>query len=72
MAGGEGALARKLDFGEFTTAVTSTGSTGRASLRLAAPSRALPAPDKYQQLERRRRTAQINARHLLDRMEPGE
>jgi hypothetical protein len=74
MSGFEGALARKLDFGELPTAVTSTGGSGRAALKLAGrPGRLTEADkDKYEQLERRRRTAQINARHLLDRMEPGE
>jgi hypothetical protein len=72
MSGFEGALARKLDFGELPTAVTSTGGSGRAALKLAGRSGRLTEADKYEQLERRRRTAQINARHLLDRMEPGE
>jgi hypothetical protein len=71
MSGFEGALARKLDFGELPTAVTSTGGSGRAALKLA-PRPGRLTGDKYEQLERRRRTAQINARHLLDRMEPGE
>ena len=72
MSGFEGALARKLDFGELPTAVTSTGGSGRAALKLAGRPGRLTGADKYEQLERRRRTAQINARHLLDRMEPGE
>jgi hypothetical protein len=72
MSGFEGALARKLDFGELPTAVTSTGGSGRAALKLAPRPGRLTGADKYEQLERRRRTAQINARHLLDRMEPGE
>jgi hypothetical protein len=62
--GTEGALARKLDFGELPTAVTSTGGRGRAALRLA-PSRGLTGPDKYEILARRRRQAQIQARRLL-------
>jgi hypothetical protein len=72
MSGFEGTLARKLDFGELPTAVTSTGGNGGAALRLAARPGRLTGADKYEQMERRRRTAQINARHLLDRMEPGK
>jgi hypothetical protein len=68
MAGFEGTLARKLDFGELPGAVTSTGGRGRAALRLT-PSRRLTGPDKYDVLERRRRHAQINARHLLALMD---
>src|SRR5262245_57948117 len=36
MSGFEGTLALKLDFGDLPTRVTSTGSRGRAGLRLAA------------------------------------
>ena len=68
MSGFEGALARKLDFGELATAVTSTGGRGRAALRLA-PTGRLTGPDKYQILERRRRRAQISARRLLALMD---
>lgn len=68
MAGFEGTLARKLDFGELPTAVTSTGGRGHAALRLA-PSRQLTGPDKYDILERRRRHAQISARRLLALMD---
>jgi hypothetical protein len=65
MKGFEGSLALKLDFGESATRVTGTAPQGRAGLRLAS---AAPGggPDKYRALERRRRTAQIRARHLLD------
>jgi hypothetical protein len=65
MAGFEGALARKLDFGELPTAVTSTGGRGRAALRLAPNAGRLTGPDKYRILEHRRRRAQISARRLL-------
>jgi hypothetical protein len=65
MAGFDGALARKLDFGELPTTVTSTGGRGRAALRLAPSGGRLTGPDKYEVLERRRRRAQINARRLL-------
>jgi LmbE family N-acetylglucosaminyl deacetylase len=71
MGGFDGALALKLDFGERATLVTSTGGRGRAGLRLApAPGTArLTGPDKYRQLDARRRQAQINARRLLDVIE---
>ena len=57
----DGSLARKLDFGEKGITV---GPQSR--LRLAPASRALRGPDKYKVLERRRRAAQIKARHVLD------
>ena len=69
MPGFEGSLARKLDFGEVPTTVTSTGAGGRAQLRLAPRPGGLTGPDKYRVLERRRRSAQIAARHLLDLMD---
>ena len=62
----EGSLALKLDFGELATRVTSTGSRGRAGLRLAAGTNQLGGPEKYRLLDLRRRRAQIRARHLLD------
>ena len=64
MAGFEGSLAMKLDFGEQPTMVTSTG--GRPGLRLAAPPGKLTGPDKYRILDTRRRRAQIAARRTLD------
>ena len=70
MMGIEGALARKLDFGDLPTAVTSTDTRRRAALRLA-PSRGLTGPEKYQVLERRRRQAQIQARRLLALLDVG-
>jgi hypothetical protein len=66
MVGFDGMLARKLDFGEFPAAVTSTGGRGRAGLRLASGSGDLTGPDKYKVLDARRRRAQISARRLLD------
>jgi hypothetical protein len=66
MSGIDGALARKLDFGEWPTTVTSTGGRGRAGLRLASRAVSPAGPDKYRTLEARRRAAQIKARHLLD------
>jgi hypothetical protein len=68
MAAVEGALARKLDFGELAAKVTSTGG-GRAGLRLAPSLGGLSGPDKYRVLEQRRRQAQISARHLLDMLD---
>jgi hypothetical protein len=56
----EGSLARKLEFGDTTMEVriARPGSLRRLAL--------LRGPDKYKVLERRRRVAQIRARHLLD------
>jgi hypothetical protein len=56
----DGSLARKLEFGE-TTAAARVGQP-RSLRRLGL----LRGPDKYKVLERRRRAAQINARHILD------
>jgi hypothetical protein len=72
MGGFDGALARKLDFGEWPTTVTSTGGRGRAGLRLAARTGSAAGPDKYRTLEQRRRAAQIRARRLLDRLDYGD
>jgi hypothetical protein len=69
MDGFDGTLALKLDFGGFATRVTSTVGRNRADLRLAPSPRGLTGPDKYRVLERRRRQAQISARHLLDLMD---
>ena len=65
-------LARTLDFGELTTSHrpirgltslrTPSGQQGRARRRLEL----LRGPDKYKVLDRRRRAAQIRARHALD------
>ena len=66
----EGSAALKLDFGGMTT--TGTASGARPGLRLAVRSDALRGPDKYKVLERRRRQAQIKARHLLDLMEEAQ
>ena len=68
MSGFEGSLARKLDFGELPTTVTSTGGRGRAGLRLAPGPGRPTGRDKYRALERRRRQAQIRARRLLELM----
>jgi len=63
MARLEGSLARSF---EFVGAITTTAPpSGRAPLRLAH-SGGLQGPAKYQELERRRRRAQIAARRALD------
>ena len=56
----DGALARTLEFGDTTTEVRTArpGSLRRLAL--------LRGPDKYKVLERRRRAAQIKARHVLE------
>ena len=58
-----GALALRLDFGE----VPARGR--RRELRLALPSGALRGPDKYRQLDLKRRRAQMRARRLLGLMD---
>ena len=65
----DGTLARNLDFGDWPTTVTSTGGRGNAGLRLAPAPGRLAGPHKYRILERRRRQAQIKARHLLGGLE---
>lgn len=70
MARFEGSLARTLDFGDTATAAVHSGA--RAGLRLASPDGLLRGTDKYKLLEKRRRQAQIRARHalnLIDMME---
>jgi hypothetical protein len=66
MSGFDGSLARKLDFGEQPTVISSTGGRGRAGLRLAPPAGRLTGPGKYRVLDSRRRRAQIAARRMLD------
>jgi hypothetical protein len=58
-----GALARRLDFGEMP------GRDGRRGLRLAAPGGTLRGPDKYRVLDLKRRRAQMRARRLLGLMD---
>jgi hypothetical protein len=65
MARFEGSLARTLDFGDVSPNAP-IGSEARAGLRLAAPGGLLRGPDKYKVLEKRRRQAQIQARHALE------
>jgi hypothetical protein len=64
MARFDDSLARTLDFGETATPAPAI-SMGRAGLRLASPGGLLRGPDKYTVLEKRRRRAQIKARHVL-------
>ena len=78
MAAFVGSLARTLDFGEAATSggpVHSRRPLRRlASLRPGTDVRVLfsrrlgllPGPDKYTVLDRRRRSAQIKARHAMD------
>jgi hypothetical protein len=68
MARFDGSLARALDFGD-TIPGAPIHSGGRAGLRLASPGGVLRGPDKYKDLERRRRQAQIRARHALSLIE---
>lgn len=61
----DGAAARKLDFDEIAPTPARL-PLPRAGLRVAPPLRPAARPDKYRQLDLRRRRAQIAARHLLD------
>jgi hypothetical protein len=61
----DGSLARTLDFGD-TTMTAAPADGGRAGLRLTQSGGLLRGQDKYKVLDRRRRRAQIRARHLLD------
>jgi hypothetical protein len=68
----DGSLARTLDFGETAgqqRIVGRSGAAGTSSLRPIRRLGLLRGPDKYKVLERRRRTAQIKARHALDLIE---
>lgn len=65
MARFDGSLARTLDFGNTVSNAPVQGA-GRAGLRLASPGGPLHGPDKYKVLEKRRRQAQIRARHALN------
>lgn len=56
----DGSLARQLDFEHPTTEVRPVRARSMRRLGLVR------GPDKYKVLERRRRAAQINARHALD------
>jgi hypothetical protein len=68
MAGQGTTTERWLDFGEVPAAgggQAPRGWTFRNGLRLATPSGALRGPEKYKQLDLRRRRAQIRARRVL-------
>ena len=56
--------ARTLDFGQLPSERTIARGF-RNGLRLAMPSSGLRGPEKYRQLDLRRRLAQIRARHAL-------
>ena len=65
MARFEGSLARTLDLGDVLTPAP-VCSGARSGLRLASPGGLLGSGDKYKVLEKRRRQAQIKARHMLN------
>jgi hypothetical protein len=69
-----GTLALKLDFGGVPATVTSTAARAAWRPQPAAAPRLvrLEGAGKYRVLERRRRAAQIRARHLLQLMEEGQ
>jgi hypothetical protein len=67
MAGKSAGVTRKLDFGYSPTTVTGT-TAWRAGLQLAPAA----GPGKYRALARRRRLAQIRARHALDALASDE
>ena len=62
----DGSLARKLDFGEWTTTTFRPEAASRPALRLAPRGPQLSGPDSYKVLAHRRHQAQIKARRLLD------
>ena len=62
----DGSLAKPLEFGEMAAAAPVAQHRSLRRLGL------LRRPDKYKVLERRRRAAQINARHILDLIEMQE
>jgi hypothetical protein len=74
----DGSLARTLDFGEAATAPVAMDSGGRirslasvargdrGPLLSSGPLELLRGVDKYKVLDRRRRAAQIQARHAMD------
>jgi hypothetical protein len=62
----DGSLARTLEFGEMATAAPVAQHRSLRRLGL------LRGPDKYKVLERRRRAAQIKARHIVDLIEMQE
>jgi hypothetical protein len=59
-------LARQLDFEDLTDVTFPAPRPLRASLHLAARPEGVRGPNKYKELEHRRRQAQIKARRLLD------
>ncbi len=77
----DGSLARTLDFGEATAASSAMDARGRmrtrprmssvrgAAVVLPGSLGLLRGTDKYKVLDRRRRAAQIQARHAMDLIE---
>jgi hypothetical protein len=65
MTGKSGTLATgRLDFGDLPLETT-TGRGFRNGLRLAVPAGRVHGPDKYKDLDLKRRRAQIRARRAL-------
>lgn len=65
----DGSLARSLDFDNSTTTLRLRQKTTARRARFRLGFALLQGPDKYAVLERRRRAAQIKARHALDRVD---
>ena len=67
----DGSLARSLDFDNITTdgPLVRPGRPTASAARLRLHLELAPGPDKYKALEKRRRFAQIKARHALDLVE---
>jgi hypothetical protein len=61
----EGSAALRLDFDGGTTPTLRPAGRGNGRLHLASSGVRAAGPEKYRELERRRRAAQIKARHLL-------
>jgi len=59
-------LARQLDFEDLTGAAVPAPRPLKAALHLAARPEGVRGPNKYKELEHRRRQAQMKARRLLD------
>lgn len=65
----DGSLARSLDFDNITTTLRPPQKATPRRARLRPGFALLQGPDKYSVLEKRRRAAQIRARHALDRVD---
>jgi len=62
----DGSLARSLDFDSTPTNIGVPRTVNRTFARTCQRFGLLQGPDKYKALEKRRRAAQIKARHALD------